>query len=210
MLTGPRALRDAIAAIGSGHGFIGVDRVAVNFDMWNAVRAWRGQAAANANGRALFGVGAGTPVDRHLTGDESTVFFDARLRIDHRFMARQGRDESLFPIEFYAHRPAVGVKCQSDGNRLDFQATFGAEPAALSRIYEADFVLGHVQRFGDLVQRSKRSVVGDPDRQAAALFIPLGMSRVGLHGRMLDHRHEIPFFEDEIGFFEASCNIAGA
>ena len=90
-------------------------------------RTGRGQAAANANGRALFGVGAGTPVDRHLTGDKSTVFFDARLRIDHRFMTRQGRDESLFPIEFYAHRPAVGVKCQSDGNRLDFTGTGPAD-----------------------------------------------------------------------------------
>ncbi len=120
-------------------------------------------------------------------------------------MAGQRGDESFLAVEFHAHGSAVGMKSQRDRDRFDFEAAFGAEAAALSRVDEANLFLGHVQRFGDLVQRAKRRVVGDPDRQAAALLIPLGMGRVRLHRRVLNHRHEISFFEDEIGFLETSA-----
>ena len=36
------------------------------------------------------------------------------------------------------------------------------------------------------------------------------MGRVRLHGSVLNHRHEVSFFDDKIGFSKALCDVAGA
>ena len=210
LFAGPGALRNAVAAIRAGDGLVGVHRVAVNFNVRDTIGARSGQTAAYAHRRALLRIGAGAPVDGHLARHEGAVLLHATLAINHRLVARQRRDEGLFAVELHAHGTPVGVKSKSHCDGFDFQTAFGAEAAALGRIDEADFFLGHVQGFGDLVQGAKRRVVGDPDGQTAALFIPLGVGRVRLHGRVLDHRHEIFFFEDEVGFFKAFGDVAGA
>ncbi len=77
LFAGPCALRNAVAAIRTGDGFVGVNRIAVDFDMRNSIRSRRRQAAADANRRAFFGVGAGAPVNRHFAGHQGAVFFHA-------------------------------------------------------------------------------------------------------------------------------------
>ena len=83
------------------------------------------------------------------------------------------------------------MKRQGNGDGFAFQTALGAETAALGWIDEADFFLVHAESFRDLVQGAEGRIVGNPDRQPAGFLVPLRMCRMGLHGGMLDHRHEI-------------------
>ena len=164
--------------------------------MWDSIRSRCGKAAADADRWAFFGVGAGAPVDRHLTRHQRAVFLDAGLGVDNGFVARECRDKGFFPVELHAHGAAVGVKGEGHCYRFDFESALRAETAALQRIDKANFFFGHAERFGDLVQRAERCVVGHPDGQPTRLFIELSVGRVRLHGGMLNDRHEVALFDD--------------
>src|SRR5262249_49796332 len=77
LFAGPGALGDAVAAVRPSDGLVGVNRVAVDFDVWNSIGAGCRETAANANRRTFFGVGTGALVDRHFARHQSAVFFYA-------------------------------------------------------------------------------------------------------------------------------------
>ena len=102
------------------------------------------------------------------------------------------------------------MKSKSHCDGFDFETAFRAEAAALKRVDKADFFFGHVQRFRDLMERTERRVISDPDGQPAAFLIELRVRRMGFHRGVLNNGNEIPFFDDKVRLLETSLNIAGA
>src|SRR5262245_55500321 len=210
LFASPSALRNTIAAIRAGDRFVGVHRKAVDFDMGDAIWAGRGQTAADTHRRALFRVSAGAPVDGHLARHEGAVFLYPALAINHRLVAGQSRDESLFAVKLHAHGTAVGVKSKSHRDGFDFEAALRPEAPALKRVDKTNFLFGHVQRFGNLMERAERRVIGDPNRQPSAFLVELGVRRMGFHRGVLNDRNEISFTYDKIRLLESNLNISGA
>src|SRR5258706_9669398 len=98
LLDRPGALRDAVAPLRSGDRLVGVNRVAVDLDLRNAIRPRGRQAAADADRRAFLRVGAAAPIDGHLARGDRAVALDAALHVDDRLVARERRDERLLAV----------------------------------------------------------------------------------------------------------------
>ena len=158
----------------------------------------RRQTTADTHRRALFSIGTGAPVDLHLARHQRAVFFYTAFAVDDRFVPVKGGDKGFLAIELHPYRAAVGVKREGYGDGFHLETAFRTKAAALKGVDEANFFFGHVQRFGDFMKCAERRVVGDPDGQPAALLVELRVRRMGFHGGMLDHRHEISFLQDKI------------
>src|SRR5574339_415247 len=66
LLASPGALGNSVASIGAGDRFVGVHRVAVDFDVGDAIRPRRWQTTPYTNRRALLRISPRTPVDGHF------------------------------------------------------------------------------------------------------------------------------------------------
>jgi hypothetical protein len=60
------------------------------------------------------------------------------------------------------------------------------------------------------VQGSEGSIIGYPERYSAGLRVYLSMRGMGFHGRMLDYRNKVAFFQYEIRFAKALFDIASS
>src|SRR2546421_11280081 len=103
-LVGAGGLRDGRAAEGYGVGPVGVQGVAVDRHVRDAVRADRADAAGAPDAAAAVGVGAGVVVDLDLAGDQGAIAAHAALD-PHTRLVLGRRDELLGAGEGELHRP---------------------------------------------------------------------------------------------------------
>ena len=89
LLTCPGPLGNAIASKGPRNRFIGVDCIAVNFDIRYAVWTGGRQATPDANGSAFFPIGAGSPENFHLSSHQLPVIHDPTFNVNNGLMTRE-------------------------------------------------------------------------------------------------------------------------
>src|SRR5436190_17449136 len=134
----PGRLRNPVSTECAGQWLVGVNSVAVYFDVRDTIRPGRRQTSFHANRWTLLCVRARSPVNPDLTRDERAVPLDAALDIHDRFVACDGRNECFRPIELHSNRPAVRVVREGDRDGFHFHGALGTEAATLIGIYESN------------------------------------------------------------------------
>ena len=164
-LVGPHQLRDAEAAQRAGRRQIRVQRVRVDRDVLDVVRARRGEAGLLRHARPDVGVGAAVPPDLALARADAAVARNAALDAEAARVLGDG-EELLFHRERDLYRPSCEQR-EHRHQRLQLDVELGAEAAAEKRHAHADPVLRPAQQPRDLDAHERRALRGGMDGERA-------------------------------------------
>ncbi len=197
-------------AVGAAGRHVGIDADGIDLDVGNPVRAGRRQADGIHHVGAVFGGGAGIPVQGVLQRDDLAAFLHAHFDAGHHAQALRRVHELLLPRPVQPDGTALHRDRQHRADDLHRNARLAAEAAADIGRDDADVLVRQTER---LERHRHHPALGErrlrrcPQREASGQ-IEQPRHRMGLQRTVGVARHRVGVFQNEIRLPESLLDIA--
>ncbi len=204
-LHAPDELRHAEPAEGAARRGVGVDGVAVQLHVRDAVGPGRGVRPLLDHARRDVGIGADVVVGLAGERGHAPVAVEGEGE-PHAGAAPAHGPEGILHRREQPHRPA-GHSREGGSQRLELRVGLAAEAAAQQRHGDSD-AAGVQRKHCRQLRADRERVLRRRPHGEAALVVPVGQRAVRLHGVVLDAGEPVGVLEHEVGAGERLPHVA--